>query len=329
MRSGSRTLSLFTNALNARVLDAHTGGSLRPSELDETLGWAPQSSLRAAVRKLREVGALAPVEPEEGQPSTATELTAAGHELLPVAAALEHWLRGAPDGPIPLDDSAARGTIRVLTAGWDSTIVRTLAERPLSLIDLNSAISGLNYPALKRRLGKLRSTHLVTPVPTGNTHVYETTAWLRRAIVPLILAGRWERRHDAGAEPVSRVEVEAAFLLSLPLIRVPARASGACALAVLTSDDGSRSKKHVAGVTVEVEHGRLASFHTGTAAAQATWALGGIDAWLDAVIDGNREPLRFSGAKPRLAENVVKALHTGLFPSPSETNRLDAEGAAS
>lgn len=323
VRAGSRVLSIFTNALNARVLHAHRGGPLRSSELDEALAWAPQSSLRAVVTKMCELGALARASSSD---ATATELTTAGWELLLVADVLEHWLRIAPDEPIPLEDPAAHGIIRVLTAGWDSSIVRALAERPQTLLELSEEISGANYPTLKRRLAKLRSTRLAVPASTGSASAYAASDWLRRAIVPLILAGRWERKHESGGQPVSPVEVEAAFLLSLPLVDLPARASGSCALAVMTSSERTRSRRRVAGVTVKVKQGALVSCETGAALAQDTWALGSVDAWFDAVVDGSRDALRFSGAKPHLAQSLVKALHAALFRSSRAASTIEAAG---
>lgn len=315
VRAGSRALSIFTSTLNARVLHAHADRPLRIGELEQQLGWAPQSSLRAAIGKLCDLGALTRHEPGEGSSGAATELTAAGCELLPVAEALEHWLRLSPDGPVPLEDDAAHGIVRTLTAAWDSTVVRALAERPLTLTELSAGISDLNYPALKRRLAKLRSTHLVTPVLTESGSAYAATDWLRRAVVPLAVAGRWELEHDVDAEPISRIEVEAAFLLALPLVELSGRSTGACALAVLTSDDGASSKQQVAGVAVEVKQGTIVTCRMDTATTQPTWALGTADAWLEAVVDGNPNTLRISGAKPRLARSIVKALHAGLLRS--------------
>ena len=311
LRAGSRALSIFTNALNARVLHAHAEKPLSPHELEEALGWAPQSSLRAVVNKMCELNALARTDDAIGAP---TELTPAGRELLPVADSLERWLEGAPDGPIPLEDPAAQGIVRVLAAGWDSTVIRALAEQPQTLIELSSTISDHNYPALKRRLGKLRATHLVTPVRTEEGGAYAVSEWLRRAVVPLTYAGRWERRHDCDAAPITAVEIEAALLLALPLAELPARSVGACALAVLTSsEERSRLKQNVAGVAVEIKQGEIVSCAVGTPASQPTWALGTIDAWLDAMVEGRRDALRVSGTKPRLAEGIVRGLHAGLF----------------
>lgn len=322
MLAASRSLSVFTSALNARVLYAFAEGPLTSGELEEILGWAPQSSLRASIAKLTEVGALARTATDQRGHGASLELTQAGRELLPVAAALARWLADSPDGPISIEDPAAQGIVRTLTAGWDSTVVRALAERPQSLIELSSSISEQNYPALKRRLAKLRSTHLVVPVDTPSGRAYGASEWLRQAVVPLTLAGRWEHRHDAG-QPIARTEVEAAFMLALPLVRLPARATGACGLAVVTSEERNNSKREVAGVALEVSEGEIVSCSADAPSAQPTWALGTVSAWFEALVDGRSDALRVSGAKPRLATGIVKALRADLFRA------YDAEPSAS
>jgi DNA-binding HxlR family transcriptional regulator len=310
--AASRSLSVFTSALNARVLYAFAERPLTPGELEEMLGWAPQSSLRASIAKLTELGALARIATARRPQGAPMELTEAGQELLPVATALERWLADSPAGPISIEDPAAQGIVRTLTAGWDATIVRALAERPQGLIELSAAIPELNYPALKRRLAKLRSTDLVVPAETASGRACEASEWLRRAVVPLTLAGRWERRHEAG-QPIARTEVEAAFMLALPLARLPAKAGGACSLAVLTAEEGGNSKRDVAGVALEVRDGEIVSCTTGAAGDQPTWALGTVDAWYEALIDGRADALRVGGAKPRLVDGIVRALHADLF----------------
>lgn len=316
VRAGSRALSFFAHPLNARILRAHIDGPLRPGELDESIGWAAQSSLRAAVGKMCDLGTLSRVELNDTALSVVTELTTAGRELLPVASALEGWLQKAPDGPVELDDPAAYGIVKALVASWDATVVRVLAEQPLTLAELNTEIPYLSYPALKRRLAKLRSTRLVTVTGSGKAAAHEATEWLRRSVVPLAVAGRWELLHDPEAEPIGEVEVEASFLLTLPLAEVPSkRLSGTCTLAVLVSEGAPGAEPEVAGVTVEVERGAIVSFSSngGVSAAPATWALGTPEAWMEALIDGRDDGLRTGGAKPRLAKGVVDGLRESLF----------------
>jgi DNA-binding HxlR family transcriptional regulator len=314
IRAGSQALAVFARQLTARVLRIHAEGPLCPSELEERVGWAPGTSLRTAAATLRRLGALARVEPAGRGRATATELTAAGRELLLVAEALEHWLLSSPGGPIPLDSTAGCGTVKVLTAGWDSTIAMALAERPLSLTELNDAIANTNYPALKRRISKLRSTSLVAPIGRGKGTTYVATDWLRRAIAPIVVAGRWERKHDPGFERVTRGEAEAAFMLTLPLVgKLPGGASGTCALTVLAAEEGDGPPAEIGGVTVEVEDGQIAAFSPSTTLAPTTWALGTAGAWFEAVIAGCPEALDTRGSQPELPLEIVEALHTALL----------------
>ncbi|HEX5763240.1 MAG TPA: winged helix-turn-helix transcriptional regulator [Solirubrobacterales bacterium] len=307
MRAGSRALAIFAYALHARVLRAHAHGPLRAGELEEQISWAPQSSLRSAVSNLSELGVLQ----RNGDHGAPTELTEAGRELLPVADTLEQWLQHAPGGPISLDDDAARGVIRVLTAGWDSTMVRALAERPLTLNEISAGIRDLSYPALKRRLAKLRSTRLVEPIRTDHTAAYAASDWLRFAVVPLAIAGRWERKHDVDAEPISDLEVEAAFLLALPFVEV-GEASGSCTLAALTGEQ-RRVDSELAGVAVQIESGKVVSATAESQTKPSTWALGSTDAWLAAVLEDRTETLRIHGEQPELPLEIVNALHRRLF----------------
>jgi DNA-binding HxlR family transcriptional regulator len=309
-RAGSRALSIFANALSAKVLRAHAEGPLSRSQLEEILAWAPKSSLRAVDRRLCDMGALAEAKPSMGSRAATFELTGAGHELLALADALKRWLDGAPNASLPLDDPAAQGIVRILTAAWESTVIRTLAERPHKLGELDGRISQVNYPSLKRRLAKLHSTGLITQDEAGSR--YEVSEWLRRAALPLILAARWERHHDPAADPVTPIEIEAAFLLVLPLIELPSKTSGACALTVLLSSNGDGPARGVAAVSFEASKGRVVSSAAG-AVDPPTWALGDADSWLAAVVDGDRRGLRIGGGKPKLAERMVDGIHRTLF----------------
>lgn len=317
MRSGVRCLSIFAHALNARVLRAHAGGPLHSGELAETIGWAPHSSLRAAVKELVEAGALEGGGSGAGRGAGDQRLTEAGRALLPIADALERWLAEGPDGPTLLDTAAAQGILRVLIAAWDSSMIRALAVGPATLADLNAGIRDVNYPAMKRRLAKLRSTRLVTPVQTSGGKAYEASDWLRRAVVPLILAGRWERLHAPSAEPITAVEIEAAFLFATPLVDLPASVAGECTLAVFTGAvDGFGNTPLAAGVRIEVQRGRVAACTVGASAHSDTWVLGTAEAWFDAVIENDGEALRVGGAAPGLGKGIVSALNGALFPSP-------------
>lgn len=312
LRAGSRTLSIFAYLLNATVLRAHADGPLTLGELEEKVGWASQSSLRASVAKMAEIGAIDRLDGLDGsQRSVACELTYPGWELLVVADILEHWLRLAPGGPVALDHPASHGIIRVLTAGWDSAIVRAIAERPLSLAELDAENAELSYSTLRRRLAKLRTLGLVSQAKAGEGDCYAASRWLRQAMAPIAVASRWEHLHDAGSAPVSRTEVEAAFLLTLPMLDLSEDLAGSCTLAILTADDDAQSA--LASVDVEIAHGTVASIVTSPDGEPGSWALGSMTAWYEALIEDRTFALRIGGADPELPRTLVEGIHSTLL----------------
>jgi len=171
---------------------------------------------------------------------------------------------------------------------------------------LSSAIPDVSYPALRRRLAKLRAIDLIGEVDSASRSTFMVGDWLRRAVVPLAMAVRWERDHEAGSASATEADVEAVFLLVLPLVESHGSRSGRCALAVLVGADR-------ATLVVELERGRLSARAAG-ADNPSTWVLGTLDIWLQAVIDGDSTALRIGGAKPRLVKDLVAGLHS-IFAS--------------
>jgi len=316
VRAGSRVLSLFANPLTERILQAHLDGPLRLSVLHDQLGWAPQTTLRAAVGNLCEIGALARGSNGNSGSPAATELTPAGEELIAVGEALERWLVRCPMGAIPPHSDEAKGAIKALAGGWNSTMMRALANRPFTLTGLDKIIPEMSYPSLERRLASMRATGQIEAVEDSQRGTpYVVTEWSRRAVAPLCVAGRYERRHlPQETAPITDVEVEASFMLVLPLAPLPENARGACMLAVQTTADQAQQQGHnLAGVIVEVNRGEVVSCQTEIDQSPPTWALGTAETWLDVVIDGRFEELRFGGARPQLAADLVHGLHFALF----------------
>ncbi|HEX3608365.1 MAG TPA: helix-turn-helix domain-containing protein [Solirubrobacterales bacterium] len=293
--------------------------------LREAIGFPAPSTLRGNLESLSALGALA-VRRREGKSNQYdNSLTPLGEELLGVADAIEAWLSEAPAGPFKLGDSASKAAIGALIDGWDAAIVRELAPRPRALAELNDLISDVSYPTLSRRLAAM---HLVGQVERrkldGPKRVYQATDWLRRAVLPLGVAARCELRHlRETATPATRVEVESAFLLALPLAGPPEAVSGVCTLAVDTGIPGGRAR--LAGVQVEVRDGRVASCSTRLVEKPSTWAVGSVESWLDAAIAGDSTSLRVGGKAPDLPMGMVAAIHEalkGTCPPPQGMDRV-------
>lgn len=317
VRSGGTVLSLIAGPLSVPILRAHVDGPLRLSDLRERIGGAAQTTLRGQIGNLRGIGALKR-RAVGGMPyAVENELTDAGHAVLAVADLVEVWLTRAPQGPIALGSEPAKGAIRALIGGWGSAMLRALAARPLSLTELSSVIGGHSYPALERRLSAMRAARLVEPRPgerAGGGKPYAVTEWARMAVGPLVAAGRCECRHMAdAAEPLTRIDVEAGFLLAVPLMDLQATQNGSCLLAVDTGADGrSEPGARLAGVHVQVQDGAVVSCVSRLEQDPGTWVLGTVDTWVGAILQGESARLRIGGRDLPLAGAIVSGLHEAL-----------------
>ncbi|HVY78128.1 MAG TPA: winged helix-turn-helix transcriptional regulator [Solirubrobacterales bacterium] len=306
---------MIASPLSVPILRAHIDGPLRLPDLRERIGGAAQTTLRGQVGNLRGIEALER-HIRGGMPYTVeNELTDVGRGILAVADVVEEWLARAPQGPLALGSEPAKGAIRALVGGWGSTMLRALAARPLSLTELSSIISDHSYPALERRLSAMRAARQVEPREGGERggKPYGVTEWTRQAVAPIAAAGRCECTYLADTtEPLTRIDIEAAFLLAVPLVDFDVTRSGSCLLAVDTSGigDGAPAER-LAGVHVELEHGAV-TCNSRLEMEPKTWALGAVEPWLDAILEGRLERLRIGGEDPGLAAAVIESIHRSL-----------------
>jgi len=314
LRAGGTILSLLAGPLCAPILRAHLDGPLRLPDLREHLGGAAQTTLRGQVGNLRDIGALER-HVRSGMPYTVeNELTDIGRAIVDVADTVEAWLSLAPQGPIAFGSEPAKGAIRALVAGWDSTVLRALAARPLSLTELDSVISDVSYPALERRLSAMRAARQVAFSVDGaaTSKPYEVTEWTRRAARPLAAAGRCECEYLAEVtEPLAGNDVETTFLLALPLAELPESASGSCLLAV-GAEDGEVGAARLAGVTVEVDRGEVVSCVPERESESTTWAKGSVGSWIAAILDGRVDALELGGDDAEFARALVEGVRVSL-----------------
>lgn len=242
------------------------------------------------------------------------KITQGGREMLFVAFVAERWLQSAPRGPIPFDSEEAEMAIDTLVEAWSSTLIHALAWGPLTLAELDRTIDGLSRRALKRHLAAMRSAgQIEARADGGGETLYTVTDWLRAGLAPLAAAARLERRAPRDdMEPITALDVEAGFLLTLPLLELPADLSGSCQLGVdLADDDGSG----LAGVTAQVEEGRVVSCTVRLDEEADTWATASAGNWLDTVIEPDAKSVR-TGGNRYLARALLNALHRTLFGVP-------------
>jgi DNA-binding HxlR family transcriptional regulator len=309
--------------LNVQILQALAEEPRSLMDLRRAAGSPPQTTMRGHLRTLTEAGILERRRERKFPGSVDYELLQAGRHLLGVAGVAQRWLADSPDGPLQLGTPGAKSTIKALVEGWSAGVVRALAAKPLSLTELSSIINGLSYPSLERRLGAMRLAGQIERCRGGGRGTpYRVTEWMRDAIPPLAAAARWERQHLPGkTAPITKIDVESAFLLTVPLVELPPDRSGICRLAVESQNgDGER---RLAGVTVAIEDGRVASCvarFDGVAGASAS---GTAAAFLRAVIEGDVYQLEIAGDSD-LARSLLDGLHATVFPNVSRSVTADA-----
>jgi len=312
-RAGAFTLSLLSAPINAVVLDRLEEG---PRSLTELRGAtaASAATMRRHLRKLSELGVLEGRHENDYPGSVHYELATPGHELAGVAAVVRGWLAIAPGGAIDLGSAAARNAIKALVGGWETGMLRALAARPLSLTELDRLIPDVSYPSLERRLAALRLTRQIKRAPSeGGGTPHAVTDWLRRAVVPITAAVRWEAVRARGTTAhVTNRDIETGFLLSLPLLRLPGELSGSCRLAVeFAHNNGQRH----AGILIHLEQGRVVSCVSRLEGSPDSWALGSAGSWMSAVLEHDFSQLEMGGDSA-LASTLLDRLHGALYLRP-------------
>lgn len=304
-RAGAEALSLLAAPLNVQVLKALEPGSSALLDLRYATGSPPQSTMRLYMRSLSEIGAIQRKPRKEFPTSVDYAVTGAGRSLLKAGEVLDDWLRHSPNEPLELGTVPARNAIKPLVEGWSTNIVRALAGRSLSLTELDRLIPRISYPSLERRLGALHVVGLVEGRRNeGSPTPYSATDWLRRSVAPLIAAIAWEGRFLASPPPVGRLDVEAAFLLAIPLMQLPRNVSGKCRLAV----EVQRGATPVfAGVLVCVEEGEVTSCAANLEGDVEGWASGSPRAWFRRLSDSSNQELELGG-ETALPEAIIEGL---------------------
>jgi hypothetical protein len=238
-------------------------------------------------------------------------------ESLLFTTTVELWLLRAPGGGLEPGYRAARSASRALSVAWASTAVHALAAGPLTLDELHGALVGsLGRETLLEYVIDLESSGLVEPLEGESGEVrYAVTDWLREGVAPLAAAAWLDLRSaESDAAPPDELDVGAAFLLTLPLLRLPEDVSGACRLGV---DVGRAAAPRAIGVTVRIEAGRVVAIEPGLDDGARAWAAGSSQAWLDALISREVQRVR-TGGDELLVRSVLAGLHERLFSFTTE-----------
>lgn len=235
--------------------------------------------------------------------------TPAGRELLFVGPVLDRWLARCPAGPLTMGPEAGPALMALLS-GWCSMVIHALAPRPLTLDETVGRVMVLTPEVVEERIVEMVDAGLVDVQADGGEERFAVTEWLRLGMAPLAAAARMELRYPPGdTAPIAALDVEATFHLTLPLLRLPQEMSGTCSMAV-DLDKGMPATP--AGVTIQVEEGRVSSCEEELLEEVDAWAAASAGDWLDTVIEPNVIHVR-TGGNRNLARRLLHELHEELF----------------
>lgn len=316
-RAGALTLFYLSSPLNRGVLLAMLAEATTGAEVLDEIELPSEAAAIADV--FSDSYLIEPADPDLGPGSPVDDdapmqPTPAGREVPFVGGALHRWLAECPAGPVEPGPEAGPVLAPLLT-GWCSTVVHEFAAAPRTAVEVHEAIQTLDLDAVEARVELMAEAGHLEAVPgePGEAR-YAATDWLRAGIAPLAAAARMELRHPPGdTAPIAARDVEAAFLLTLPLLELPPELSGTCSLAV-DLDEGVVDSP--TGVTVRVEKGRVTSCEARLEEDVDAWAIAPASAWLDAVIELDTRQIR-SGGQHRIATALLRALHERLFGGPT------------
>jgi len=215
-RAGGRVLRLLSDALNVSILRCLLRGPLSVSELSGSLSATSRTTRFGRLRELEDLGVIVRERRPGSPPVAYCSLSSAGRELLPVVRRFARWLELSPDGPSSPDDATGALAIKALAIGWDTTVLRWLAERPCSLTELDAlSPREVSYHEVRKAREGLSSAGLIAPVPsTDRRQPYTPTEWARRSAGCIAAAVRWEKEHLGAPAPASwAMEVETLSLL--------------------------------------------------------------------------------------------------------------------
>lgn len=329
-RAGALTLLFVSGSMDREDLlellhDAQLGGLLVPSggvlpSDDEIAAENERWEELAAGGSEEEEEEEEPDDPPEGGgrairptsgligPHTQLRTSSKGEEFLFVAFAIERWLRNCPEGPLELGLRGARA-LAPLVCCWSAAVTHALAPEPLTLAELDRAVSVLDADVVTEHVEAMERSGQVRALPDGGETRYALTDWGREAIAPIVAAIRYECRYpEDDVLPPDVFDAEAAFQMALPLLRLPPHLRGSCRLGVRVPDE----EPLMAGATVQVERGCVLSSSPLLDEAPETWVTGSPLDWCETVIDPSTEQLE-AGGDTELTGALLEGLYEALF----------------
>lgn len=286
-------LAMLERALSGGLLRSPEGDLPDEEELDEEAGLEEYDDDQGADHQMP------------------MSVSSKGEQLLYVAFVLKRWLGNCPSGPLQIGPEAGE-VIAPLVCGWSATVTHALGAEPLTMKELERAVGILGGETLEEHIEAMAAAGLLEVQPGSGEARYTVTRWGREGLAPIAAAARLESHYPAeDIAPPDILDVEAAFQLILPLLRLPADLYGSCRFGVRIPGDPLL----LAGATVEVDRGAVVSSSPLLGQEAETYATGSPADWLDTLIDPSADRVE-AGGDVRLVRAVLQSMHEALFAIP-------------
>ncbi len=238
-------------------------------------------------------------------------ITPGGRQAVFTGSVAERWLAAAPGKALALDSRAGQAALAALIDGWSAAAMHAVAAAPATTDELKAAAAGLPAEATTALLGRMQAAGLLgASGDSGKGALYRPTDQLRTGLAPLLVAARLELgAPQPEMAPLTRLDIEAALQLALPLLRLPEETSGSCALAVELGPGGPGGP---VGVTAQVESGRVVACKPGLDKSADARADASAEDWLNTLIEPNTKSVHTTGDR-LLAGLLLADLHSKLF----------------
>jgi DNA-binding HxlR family transcriptional regulator len=309
-------LKLLGNGANGPILMALGPRSLRTKKLTEKVPtYAPRTVYRHA-RKLAEIG-LVDREEVAGVPSSVI------HSLSPAGRDLYHLIGAYAEASLPWVSGPGSGdglwTVCALigemwTYGW----IEELGQGGRSATDLAESTANMTFHQVSRRTHQLMSWSLLyESAARGHRKRYQLSDQTRHASALIAGLGRWRQQHVAGEADggLTVGEMTTVLRASLPLLQMPDHQERSVKLGIVgtTGLDGQRGS---ATLTAHVSAGGTVRCVKQKRSEDA-WAIGIVDTWFAALLDGKRGDMRTGGDRD-FVNDTLKLLHELLWGTPAK-----------
>lgn len=312
--SVSGLLKLLAAGPTGPILMALGPRPLRTRKLTERVPTYTPRTLYRHSRKLTELQLIHRRE-TEGVPSTVIHsLNPRGRDLFRLldsyaTAALRREAGGRIDGSL----WTACGLLGEM---WASGWVDQLGREGRSPTELAEDTPGMTFHQVNRRTQQLISWDLLYETTSrGHRKRYHLSHQTRQGMALVAGLGRWRQRHVLrGREGgLSAAEMATVLRVCLPLIVLPEQKEMRIKLGVVgTADDCEDSASETLAGSIGAS-GKVRSVRESGAA--DAWALGTVNTWLAAVLDGNRGRLRVGGDL-NLVDCCLRQLYEVLWDAP-------------